>query len=131
MGRLPLQVACLTSGRVSWAVRSSRSLMNCYPRSLRFCVRSRSCSHWNQLSPVMAASMSALLRLGGLSPMPHKPLTSQTLAAQERKANVMAFQEERTQQLLDFAARARELGEDSMAASALDLTKDYISALTA
>jgi len=90
------------------------------------------------LEPVIAtdgciyekSAISELTRIGGLSPVTHKPLGQELLPAQEQKAQASAFMEERSLHLLRFAFNAQQQGQMAMAVTALDRVKDYIGSLT-
>jgi Mg-chelatase subunit ChlD len=90
------------------------------------------------LDPVIAtdgciyekSAITELVRVGGLSPVTHKPLGQELFPAQEQKAQAAVFMEERSLHLLRFAGNAHQQGQMAMAITALDRVKDYIESLT-
>eukprot|EP00746_Dinoflagellata_sp_MGD_P071615 gnl/MRDRNA2_/MRDRNA2_29147_c0_seq1.p1 gnl/MRDRNA2_/MRDRNA2_29147_c0~~gnl/MRDRNA2_/MRDRNA2_29147_c0_seq1.p1 ORF type:complete len:1311 (-),score=279.25 gnl/MRDRNA2_/MRDRNA2_29147_c0_seq1:370-4302(-) len=90
------------------------------------------------LDPVIAtdgciyekSAITELTRIGGLSPVTHKPLGQELFPAQEQKAQAAKFMAERTLHLLRFARRAQSEGQIAMALTALDRVKDYVGSLT-
>jgi len=71
------------------------------------------------------AAVQELLRIQGLSPMTHRPLSAELLLAKEQRSRAQAFRRERAQELLRFAARAHKQGEHPMALAALDRAGEY------
>merc|ERR1712193_282061 len=90
------------------------------------------------LDPVIAtdgciyekSAISELTRIGGLSPVTHKPLGQELFPAQEQKTQSATFMEERSLHLLRFAGKAQLQGQMAMAITALDRVKDYVGSLT-
>lgn len=92
------------------------------------------------LDPVIASdgcvyervAIAELQRIGGVSPVTRAPLSGKLLDAPDHQANVHAFMRERSRELLRFADKAFHKGrERTMAMTALDRVRDYVSALTA
>jgi len=76
------------------------------------------------------SAITELTRIGGLSPVTHKPLGQELFPAEEQKAQAAVFMEERSLHLIRFASNAQKQGQMGMAVTALDRVKDYIGSLT-